>query len=94
MTPPFPRLQERLRECRRAAGLRQRELAAKSGIAPGYIGELETSLDINPTLHTIASLADALGVSPAYLLGVDPLTVMPRAAGVGRGEICGGGAHR
>lgn len=94
MTAHFPRLQERLRECRRAAGLRQRELAAKSGVATGYIGELETSGDTNPTLETIGELAEALGVSPAYLLGVDALTLMPRAAGLGRGESFSGDDHR
>lgn len=90
MTPPFPRLPERLRECRHAAGFRQDDLAAKSGVAPGYIAELETSDHSNPTLRTIASLADALGVSAAYLLGVDAMTLMPRASDMGQGE----GAHR
>ncbi len=47
-------------ELRRAAGLTQRQLAAKSGVQQADISRIEAG-DANPTLATIAALAHALG---------------------------------
>lgn len=46
-------------ELRRAAGLTQRQLAAKSGVQQADISRIEAG-DANPTLATIAALAYAL----------------------------------
>jgi transcriptional regulator with XRE-family HTH domain len=47
-------------ELRRAAGLTQRQLAAKSGVQQADISRIEAG-DANPTLATIAALAYSLG---------------------------------
>jgi transcriptional regulator with XRE-family HTH domain len=47
-------------ELRRAAGLTQRQLAAKSGVQQADISRIEAG-DANPTLATIAALGYALG---------------------------------
>jgi transcriptional regulator with XRE-family HTH domain len=47
-------------ELRRAAGLTQRQLAARSGVQQADISRIEAA-DANPTLATIAALAYALG---------------------------------
>lgn len=47
-------------ELRRAAGLTQRQLAARSGVQQADISRIEAG-DANPTLATIAALAYALG---------------------------------
>jgi DNA-binding XRE family transcriptional regulator len=49
---------------RRAAGLTQRQLAAKSGVQQADISRIEAG-DANPTLVTIAALAFALGAELA-----------------------------
>lgn len=51
-------------ELRRAAGLTQRQLAAKSGVQQADISRIEAG-DANPTLATIAALAYALGAEVA-----------------------------
>lgn len=50
---------QRVRELRRAAGLRQRDLAQHSRMTVRYIIEIEQGTS-NPSLGTIALLADAL----------------------------------
>jgi len=47
-------------ELRRAAGLTQRQLAARSGVQQADISRIEAG-DANPTLATVAALAYALG---------------------------------
>lgn len=83
---PFPLFRARLVECRKARGLTQHQLADASHLHPGHIARIEAGFDENPTMRTVGTLAEALGVAPAYLLGVDALTVMPRATGTGRGD--------
>jgi transcriptional regulator with XRE-family HTH domain len=51
-------------ELRRAAGLTQRQLAARSGVQQADISRIEAG-DANPTLATIAALAYALGAELA-----------------------------
>ena len=51
-------------ELRRAAGLTQRQLAARSGVQQADISRIEAG-DANPTLATIAALAYALGAEPS-----------------------------
>src|SRR5687767_11453960 len=54
---------ERLRRLRVAAGLSQEALAERSGLSAQAIGALETGKRRRPYPHTVASLADALGLS-------------------------------
>jgi transcriptional regulator with XRE-family HTH domain len=57
-------------------------LAERAGLTPNYVGTIETGRR-DPSLSTIVSLARALSVSPAELLGgLDGLS--PRALEVAR----------
>jgi transcriptional regulator with XRE-family HTH domain len=57
----------RARALRRAAGLSQRDLARAARIDRSYIQEIERGI-ANPTLVTLALLAQALDCEPADLL--------------------------
>lgn len=76
----------RLRELRQAAGLTQRGLADKAGIAYGAVCALEQSLN-GPTWVTVLALAAALGVDctafnqDAAPVAADPAGHVPRAKG-------------
>ena len=48
----------------------QGELASKSGVSRGYISEIERGVKRNIGVEIVVSLADALGVSVSYLLGL------------------------
>src|SRR5687768_10349208 len=54
---------ERLRRLRVAAGLSQEALAERAGLSAQAIGALETGKRRRPYPHTVAALADALGLS-------------------------------
>jgi transcriptional regulator with XRE-family HTH domain len=58
------RLARQVFDFRKAAGLTQRQLAAKSGVQQADISRIEAG-DANPTLATIAALAYALGAELA-----------------------------
>jgi transcriptional regulator with XRE-family HTH domain len=58
------RLARQIFDLRKAAGLTQRQLAAKSGVQQADISRIEAG-DANPTLATIAALAYALGAELA-----------------------------
>lgn len=58
---------EKLKEQRLAAGLRQLELAKKSGLSKNYIGELERA-EKNITLEKVFLLSKALGCPVAALI--------------------------
>lgn len=55
--------------------INQEELGERSGISRGHIAKIERGEVKNPTIDIVYRLADALGVSRAYLLGIteDPL---------------------
>lgn len=61
-----------LREARDAAGLTQDELAARSGVAQATISSLERGTRTNPTIDTVARLAEALGIAPSGLRFSEP----------------------
>src|ERR1035438_7230382 len=66
-----------LREVRQEKGLSQEKLGFESGYHRTYIGMLERGL-MNPSLSTILSLASALGIPAADLVGpVDELVGRP-----------------
>ncbi|MBV9760275.1 MAG: helix-turn-helix transcriptional regulator [Acidobacteriaceae bacterium] len=56
-----------LRAVRTESGLSQEKLALESGYHRTYVGMLERGL-MNPTLHTILSLASVLGISAGDLI--------------------------
>lgn len=56
-----------VRAFRREAGLTQEQLADKTGLHVTYIAGIETGRR-NPSLKTILSLAEGLGVSASELL--------------------------
>ena len=58
---------ERIRQARKSAGMTQAELAHKLGISAAGIAQWENDLR-NPKIETLRKLADALGVTPGYLL--------------------------
>lgn len=60
----------RLRECREALGMAQKDLAAESGVNKSTISRLESGASAMATGGIVASLAQALNVSADYLLGL------------------------
>lgn len=61
-------MQNRIRECRQAAGMSQVELAVKAGVSPDAIIKWEADRR-NISCSRAEMLASALHVSPAYLVG-------------------------
>lgn len=71
-------LGNKLRRLREKVGLTQKELAQRIGISHGLIGQIETGRT-QPSIATLNSLAQALGVSACYFLleGEDSLGEIP-----------------
>jgi transcriptional regulator with XRE-family HTH domain len=83
---------------RRRLDLKQETLAAQVGVDRSYISQIERDADVNVGVKVVFALAESLGVSPAYLLGLSdnplqgieddeetPLASMPPwAAGIGK----------
>lgn len=61
-------MKNRIRECRKAAGMTIRELADLSGVSPDAVVKWEGGKR-NISVMTAEHLASALHVSPAYLVG-------------------------
>lgn len=76
MTPPSaPRfLGDRISTARRARNLTQAELAEAAGLSQPTISNLERGLVADPSVGTIAAIADALGLPLGALLGDDEQT--------------------
>ncbi|MFF3447942.1 helix-turn-helix domain-containing protein [Streptomyces sp. NPDC002667] len=53
---------------RRAAGLTLSAVATRAGVSPAYVSQMESGA-ANPTVRTLCQIADALGATPAELLG-------------------------
>ena len=62
-------LGERLLLERRRSGMSQEELGKLSGVSRSYIKSIETGSVTNVGVDFIAALANALEISPAYLVG-------------------------
>ena len=58
----------RLIRLRTQRGLRQLDLARRSGVPQGYVSALEAGTKRNPGLQVLKKLAKALGVSVGTLL--------------------------
>ncbi|MET8861193.1 XRE family transcriptional regulator, partial [Streptomyces sp. NPDC004579] len=62
---------------RRAAGLTLSAVATRAGVSPAYVSQMESGA-ANPTVRTLGQIADALGATPAELLGgTGPVTATP-----------------
>ena len=75
---------ERIRDARKALGLTQMELAEKVGVKHSAIHKYETGLVVNLKRETINALAQALEVSPSWLMCLDgnDETVAPKDDGL------------
>lgn len=65
----LPHLGTRIRELRQGRKMTLADLAAASGISIGTLSQVERDL-VSPTVRTLFTLGDALGVSAAWL--IDP----------------------
>lgn len=65
----------RIRSSRDDMNWNQEDLAQKSGVSRSYISNIESGRVVNVTVDVVFALADALGLSRAYLIGLtdDPL---------------------
>jgi transcriptional regulator with XRE-family HTH domain len=70
------RLGNRLRELRRTRTLSQEQLAARAGLSYKFVGEVERGLG-NPTVDTLAALADALETDVTDLFGPSEVKQLP-----------------
>ena len=68
-------LADRLLLSRRDLHWDQEELSRRSGVSRGYISEIERLRKTNIGVEVVFALAEALGVTVPYLLGIsdDPL---------------------
>lgn len=57
----------KMKLARKTRNLTQKELAAKAGISPGLIGQLEMG-KVNASFKTIKKISEVLGVSVCYLI--------------------------
>lgn len=62
---------DRIKQARTRAGLTQKELAEKIGVKFSAIHKYESGMVVNLKRETIAALASALDVSPAWLMCMD-----------------------
>lgn len=60
---------ERLAWARNQQGMILQQVSDKSGLAIGYISQLEKGAKFNPTIDALKRLADALHVSVAFIMG-------------------------
>jgi transcriptional regulator with XRE-family HTH domain len=60
---------ERLAWARNQRELILQQVSERSGLAIGYISQLEKGAKVNPTIDALNRLAKALGVSVAFILG-------------------------
>ncbi len=60
-------LAHEIKICRENQGLSKKKLAEQSGLAPNYIGYIET-LERRPTVESLARIAHGLGIMPSKLV--------------------------
>jgi transcriptional regulator with XRE-family HTH domain len=83
------RLAERVRQLRIQSGQTQAELASRAGVTVETVARLErvlrgrSSANSNPSLETLARLAEALGVEVAELLATPSKGPRPRDDRIG-----------
>lgn len=64
-------LATQVRDRRTAAGMTQEALAARAGVTQTQVWKIEAGA-VNPTLRTLARIADALGCGVGDLFGCGP----------------------
>lgn len=62
---------EKIKMLRLRKGMSQEELGKKVGVQKAAINKYEKGIVVNLKMSTIAKLADALDVTPVYLMGID-----------------------
>ena len=81
-------LAQRLLLSRRDLDITQADLAQQAGnTSAAYISDLERGKVTNPSVEVVASLAAALGVSPAYLLGWSDIPLPGDANNLAEGSV-------
>ena len=70
--PDIEGFQHRIKTTRKARNMSLDDVASASGFTKSHVWELESGKSRNPTVRAVWSIAKALGVSPAWLLGIDP----------------------
>lgn len=81
-------LAQRLLLSRRDLDITQIDLAQRAGnVSAAYISDLERNKVTNPTVEVIEAIADALGVSPAYLLGWSDIPLADEANAIAEGHV-------
>ncbi|MFD7876929.1 helix-turn-helix domain-containing protein [Streptomyces sp. NPDC059766] len=79
-TDPGDVLAASVARVRRAAGLTLSAVASRAGVSTAYVSQMESGA-ANPTFRTLCQIADALGTTPAELLGgTGPVTPAPAPA--------------
>lgn len=63
---------QRIAELRQARGWSQAFLASKAGVTASAINQIESGLTKQPKIETLFPIADALGVDPRELAGLEP----------------------
>jgi transcriptional regulator with XRE-family HTH domain len=66
----FQGISDRIREIRRQRGLTMDDLAKKAGFTKSYLSQIE-NLKREPTIGTLVTIANALGISVFSLIGTD-----------------------
>jgi len=79
MAEPVVSLGARLREVRLASGLSLREVARQLGVSPSFVSQLENGKS-QPSVATLYSMAQLLGVSIDELFAGDGAAAVPAAA--------------
>ncbi len=79
-------LGQRLQEARRKAGLTQQMLCHTANISYSTLAKIERGAIKSPSIFTIQSLTNALGISLDDLMGTGPAVVQPIDPGVPRRE--------
>lgn len=82
----------RMKEVRDQRRMSLEEVAKAAGFTKSHVWELEQGRARNPTVRAVWGIAEALGVSPGWLMGIDPAdnTLEPlafRLATIIRAEI-------
>ncbi len=66
----IPKIGDRIKRCRLALGMSKAKLASKAGLTRPTITYYENR-NVTPTLQSLRKLADALGVTVDYLVGIE-----------------------
>ncbi len=71
LEPDMEAFQKRVADTRAQRRMTLEEVAQAAGFTKSHVWEVEKGRSRNPTVRLVWGLANALGVSPAWLLGLD-----------------------